>query len=358
MSTRTRLWMLSIAAVAVMLSSVPRAEAKIEAIRGKRYALSKQHGPWMIMVASFRNIPEEERTEGLSATEAADELVYELRRKGIPAYIFEQKGALGRVNTIDRMGREDQRIYAAQRGMVSVLAGNYPNIDPEDKDGNIAQKTLAYIKRMKPEIMEKGAKFRPTPGRPGPLSGAFFSVNPLLTPDELMSRKQDPLITQLNSGMEHSLLNNPGKYTLVIKSFSGKSVTKLADNSFNDVIARFDSKMSNSLDDAAMSAWQLTQALRNGRSLGYPADYEAYVFHDRYNSIVTIGSFDSPDDPRIKQFAEMFSGKVKKNPNTGRDFLAAEIFTIPRKPQPNQLPEKSWVFDPKPRLMKVPQYGR
>ena len=332
-------------------------DTRIEAVRGKSYPLGKQHGPWMVMVASFRNVNEEHRIQGLSATEAAGELVYELRQKGIPAYVFEQRGEVGRVSTRDRSGRPDRRIYAARRGMISVLAGNYESINAEQKQGRIAQKTLRYIKRLSPNIMEQGGRYRPTPGRPSPLSGAFLTVNPLLSAQEILSRKSDPLLAKLNAGMDHSLLNNPGKYTLVIKTISGKSITKLANSSFANAVSRFDSGFKNSLDDAAQSAWELTQAMRNARELGYPADYEAYVFHDRFRSIVTVGSFESPQDPRIVQLARFFEGKIKQNPQTGQRFLAGELFTIPRKPQLDK-PHKSWVFDPRPQIMKVPRISR
>jgi len=332
-------------------------DARIEAVRGKSYKLGKQHGPWMIMVASFRNVDEEHRVQGLSAAEAASELVYELRQKGIPAYVFEQRGEIAHVSTRDRTGRPDRRIYAAKRGMISVLAGNYNSIDSEQKTGRVAQKTLKYIKQLNPKIMEQGGRYRPTPGRPSPLSGAFLTVNPMLSTNDILSRKSDPLLAKLNAGMEHSLLNNPGKYTLVVKSISGKSITKLADSSFADVISRFDSGFKNSLDDAAESAWELTQAMRNAKELGYSTNYEAYVFHDRFRSLVTVGSFDSPQDPRITQLARFFEGKIKQHPQTGKQFLAGELFTIPRKPQLNK-PHKSWVFDPQPQIMKVPRLAR
>ena len=353
---RLSLW-LTLLVTAVAWLSQPTFGA-IEAVKGKRYSLNKQHGPWMIMVASFRNVGEDSRTDGLNADEAADELVYELRKLGIPAYVFRQEGAVGKINTIDRMGRSDTRIFAAQRGMISVLAGNYKTISPDDpttKDGKVAQKTLKYVKELNPKMMEKGGRYRPTPGRPGPLSRAFLTINPMLTPEEALKRKNDPLIAQLNAGMDHSLLNNRAKYTLVVKTFHGQSATKLQDSSFDAFARKFDSKLNNSLDQAAMGAWQLTEALRNAKQIGYPDNYEAFVYHDRYQSIVTIGAFDSPNDPRVRQLANMFKGKIKKNPSTGRDFLAAEIFTIPRSPKPNTLPEKSWVFDPAPKLMEVPR---
>ena len=47
------------------------------------------------------------------------------------------------------------------------------------------------------------------------------------------------------------------------------------------------------------------------------------MFHDRYRSIVTVGAFDSPNDPGIARIQETFRAKVRKNANTGQEFLAA-----------------------------------
>ena len=80
-----------------------RTTTHIQAKRGKRYRFTKQHGPWMIMVASFSEPPPERRTEGMSPQEAADELVYELRKvKRIPAYTYVQDNQFDRLETIDR----------------------------------------------------------------------------------------------------------------------------------------------------------------------------------------------------------------------------------------------------------------
>lgn len=56
----------------------------------------------MIMVASFRNVPEDRREKGLSAEEAAAELVFELREKGIPAYTYSQGAVIEHISTVDR----------------------------------------------------------------------------------------------------------------------------------------------------------------------------------------------------------------------------------------------------------------
>jgi hypothetical protein len=34
--------------------------------------------------------------------------------------------------------------------------------------------------------------------------------------------------------------------------------------------------------------------------------FDAYVLHTEFNSYVTIGGFDSPDDPRLQQTMQLF----------------------------------------------------
>src|SRR5271166_3403812 len=82
---------LTIFAGLALAASTSRAASTIEAVKGKHYKLTKRHGPWMIMVASFIKPPVDRRGEGLSPEEAAQQLVYELRLHHIPAYIFRQE---------------------------------------------------------------------------------------------------------------------------------------------------------------------------------------------------------------------------------------------------------------------------
>lgn len=357
---RTKLSLLVLLVIMVSLAAPvencsARRTSRIEAVKGKKYRLSKQHGPWMIMVASFTQPSPERRGQGLSPEEAADTLVFELRKKGIPAYTFRQESVIERVDTHDRYERKTHRVYTAQHGMISVLAGNYYDIDKENKHGKLAQHTLKYTKKLHPRFLRdrrNGARYRITPGRSGPLAGAFLTINPLLSPEEARKRKHDPLLLKLNAGMDHSLLDNPGKYSLIVASFYGNSVTQVSARRFAAAQKKF--TVSNALDVGMFSAWELVNALRNARSYGYDQDFEAYVYHDRHRSVVTIGAFNSPSDPLIGALAKMFSAKVKPSPGTGKNALMAEIFTIPRRPLPNTLAQKSWIFDPNPKLIEVP----
>ncbi|MCH7987678.1 MAG: hypothetical protein IID46_00855 [Planctomycetes bacterium] len=318
-------------------------------------------------MASFSEPPPERRTEGMSPLEAADELVYELRKfKGIPAYTYSQDDQVARLETIDRLGRKSNRSYTSNQGSVSVIAGNYQSIDKKTRKGRDAQTTLKIVQKFYPRFLQEvratskgilklsnGGLYRKTPGRPGPLSRAFLTMNPLLTPEEVRQAKSDPLLLALNSDSQLSLLNNRGKHSLVVASFYGNSVTKVGNAGFKQALKNF--KVGNSLDKAGRDAWELAKMLRDAKKHGYDQSYEAYVYHDRYSSVVTIGSFDNPNDPRIAMLQKKFGAKTKPYGPSGQNVLLGEYFTIPRVPKSGSLPKKKWLFDPQPKLMEVPQ---
>lgn len=339
------LWALFSSVIALHASAVPVAAAKIEAVKGKTYTLSKRHGPWMIMVASFSaGLRGETEQQLRNAENAAHDLVYELRQKGIPAYVYKQKGKLAEVDSFDRTGTPAQRYVAQQRNQICVIAGNYPSVDDET-----AQKTLKYIKQLYPKSLENGV-YKSTPGRPGPLSRAFLTMNPLLTPQEIaeQTRHSDPLLLHLNSNSEYNLTDNPGRYTLIIASFQGKQKMSLGgtENSRSQSkLLDFDLKIQkeSQLDEAGFDSWALVKALR-------AQGVEAYVFHERFRSVVTVGAFDSPEDPRIVQTAQTFGAKVKQDPRTGQEALVCESVKL----DDGQL----WVLDPQPQLMSVPRLRR
>ncbi len=326
---------------------------EIEAVKGKRYTLSKKHGPWMIMVAAIRDVEEEDRrTEGgMSAWEAADQMVYELRKKGIPAYTFALEEEMGQIAS-PSLSEADSRRYVARHGFVSVLAGNFTSNN--DKK---AAAPLNYIKKkFEPAFLtdEKNGGILPrTPGRPSPLSRAFLTVNPLWDGD-VSTSSVDEFLVDLNAGQDHSLLQNKGKFTLTIATFSGNSVIQVGNEKSSGGQSFFDKTFGSSLDGCANNARTLASEMRNAKKHGYDRNYEAWVFHEKYRSIVTIGSFDSKDDPRIRTLMAQFAVKTTPHPQTGLDMDVPEVFTIPRQPKRGQVPEQSWLFDATPRLMQVP----
>ena len=66
----SRLLVLAVVTTLILVSSSDAAQ--IEAIHGKHYALTKRHGPWMIMVASFSEPPADRKAkDGLTPDQAA-----------------------------------------------------------------------------------------------------------------------------------------------------------------------------------------------------------------------------------------------------------------------------------------------
>lgn len=348
------------------IAPTPAAAGSIEAIRGKAYPLTAQHGPWMIKVTTL--FEESEHQE----VPIANELVYQLRKKGIPAYTHRQTEESEDIEAVDRLGRTRHKKMTSQRGMIAILAGNYK--DPADK---VPQQTLKYIKdkrKFSPEVTVEWQGKDVTV--PLAISKAFLVRNPLLPPEELAKINRDPLILKLNSGLDHSLFENKGKYTLVVASFYGQSKVKPAEfREFNKMLG---DKSKISLDNAAQESWKVMSTLRQ---LGF----EAYVYHDRYKSIVTVGAFKSPNDPEIQKLFERFRAKEERDPKTGKPMLLAVNLQIdpkrgkavlledplhgPNREQQMQM-EKSkkvdrkqlpsglfngWLMDPQPQLMEVPK---
>ena len=338
----------------ILLAAHAPAAADIEAVQGKRYSLTTRHGPWMIMVAALRDVPEERRIDGgLSAWEAADKLVYELRRQRIPAYTFLQSMEMGKLDDYSSaVSGHNERKYISRHEAIAVLAGNFQS--PDERDAKII---LNFVKKkFQPSFLKEksnGGIFAITPGRPSPLSRAHMTVNPLKSASEVSRNTASSLVKKLNSNMEHSLLKNKGKYTLRVATFRGSAITQLGHQSSDKAESQFNKSFGTNLDASGTRAWELTEALRSAAKSGYDQNFEAYVFHDRYESYVTIGSFDSPNDPQIAQFGKRFGGKYKEH--QGREVLTAELFTLPRNVTPTQPADKLWMFDTMPRLIEVPR---
>lgn len=329
----------------------PVSAARIDATANRTYRITKQHGPWMIMVASFSERHEHVRVSGLTPEDAANQLVYALRKRGIPAYTFRLSEADHTNLGTDALGRRMRtRAPINNNNSISVVAGNYPTVD--DKT---AQRTRTFIKRLSLKDLNLeswanggGLVFRETPGQPGPFSGAFLTINPLFSQEEVAKTKRDPLILRLNGNSEYSILRNKGKYTLAVATFKGRSQTGIGERNYKKAYDLF--TPNGTLDDAAERSWKVAKMLREGLFNGSQKGrtFEAYVYHDKFQSLVTIGSFESPQDPRLAQLAHIFRAKQHQGTN-GKSFTTGESIIIPGNP-----PE-TVIFDPVPSLIAVPQ---
>lgn len=346
-------WVLS---VAINLSA-----AEIEAEPGKVYRLTRHHGPWMVMVATFLDtglVPD----DSTSPAEAANALVLELRQHGLPAYVYEMDSFDSPVMTTNRNGAEEIRRPNHRYHEICVLAGNYPALDD-----SLGQQTLAWIKRYQVEGEAFGdVTFASTPGQPSPLSGAFMTVNPLLSPEEVSAHEREEhweQIASLNRGIPYSLLDNPGRYTLVVATFRGRTLHQGLNPEKDE---RTDSRSATvralqmmtggsigeraGLADAARTAIQLASYLRVEK------DVEAYVWHDQFSSMVTVGSFASPDDGAIQAYQQRFASQPEMNAATGQMAWNVQFDQIPVDYGSNEF--QMIVYDPVPQLMPVPGSNR
>lgn len=274
-----------------------RAAAEAAPAIGNEHGLMQENGPWMIVAASFN---------GEGAEQQAQELVNELRTKyRLAAYIHEMSfklddGRLGR--GVDEYGAPIRRKF--RRGgevrELAVLVGNFPSIDdpeaqrmlervktlePEALNKNVEEtaQSMAQVRKFEDALLEKMGK----PRKRGPMAQAFFTRNPMLPREFLVPKGVDAFVAKMNEGVEHSLLDCPGKYTIRVATFRGKTILQTSANK-DEVSKSFWNGRKNAEDnplvEAAQNAHLLTEELRSH-------GWEAYEFHDRTESIVTIGSF-------------------------------------------------------------------
>jgi hypothetical protein len=268
--------------------------SRVEADSNKTYALTETNGPWLIMACSFC---------GENAEKQARDLVLELRRRyKLTAYMYSKKfdfgdEAFARVNQFQGVPHKKY-----QRGEdseeVAVVVGDFPAIDDPE-----AQRALREVKSMRPqslEVKEGGSTTRTLAalreiyttinkdkqGR-GPLAHAMLTTNPMLPRDYYVPKGLDKFVESMNLDNPHNLLNCPGKYTVQVACFRGR--VTLEQTKILELERKQDTQ--SKLVEAGEKAEKLTAALRM-------KGYEAYVFHDRYASIVTVGSFNSVGTPR------------------------------------------------------------
>jgi len=324
---------------------------RVESNPDKTYRLSQDHGPWMILATSFA---------GPGAEKQATNLVLELRKSlNLPAYIHEQtydftKPVVGL--GLNRYGGPKKMRYAnaVKYDEIAVLVGNFENVD----DPRI-EKTLGKLKYAHPDSLDvkktqsttqrffglRELHRRLTPDKEkrekGPMGNAFVTRNPLLPKEYFVPGGINPLVERMNRDVEHSLLDNPGRYTVRVAAFGGASTMELQD------VNRKGKGLPSKLEQAAVKAHRLATALRK-------QGVEAYEFHDRCESIVTVGSFESVGTPRA-------DGKTEINPQIHQIMQAygarrqqlpggASLGLVPRsldgipfdvQPMPVEVPKKS-----------------
>jgi hypothetical protein len=261
------------------------------------YSLTEKNGPWLIMAATF---------SGDGAEEQSRQLAVELRQRfNLASYVHKMAfdfsdDSPGR--GVDAYGAPIKRRYRRDGDLqFAVLVGDFPQID--DPDG---QQVLERVKQLQPEALriEDGGRTAQTlvqvrafqdavlsklgaERKRGPMGQAFMARNPLLPREYFVPKGVDDFVAKMNEGVKYSLLDCPGKYTVQVATFRGKTILQTGKSEATSQTAKKKraAEADDALVEAAENAHLLTEELR-------AHGWEAYEFHNRTESIVTIGSFD------------------------------------------------------------------
>ena len=262
---------------------------KVDANPNADYRVTDKQGPWMVLATSFH---------GEGAEQQAHQLVLELRREHkLEAFTHRKTyDYTDRVEGrgVDKYGQPKAMVYnkGHRFNEIAVMVGNFESVKSDD-----AQVLLEKIKYLRPQVLDRAKdegtnqvyaglrriqnklNLNPERHERGTMGRAFITRNPKIPAEYFTQNALDPFVERLNDGVEFSLLDNPGKYTVQVATFRGKVVYDIEKGYDKDA------KVSNALVKAAENAHLLVIALRK-------QNIEAYEFHDRNESIVTVGSFD------------------------------------------------------------------
>ncbi|WP_149498616.1 hypothetical protein [Roseiconus lacunae] len=307
------------------------------------YVLTEEDGPWLLLATTF---------VGENAKQRAEKAAIEIRSKlRLPAFIYQED--FNFTGTVDRDAQTGRRMRYAnphQYEAYAVLVGEYDSVNHESIDRDLEKlKTVQLDVFKDPNEMADeyntespasvikafGQKlFMNAKGKArNPMATAFLTRNPMLPEDFFQQPEVDSFVQELNEGMDYSLLESKGKFTVVVRTFGACGTIAGAKNSekFKPSAER--------MDQFARQAGKMVKALRK-------QGHEAYQYHDRDRSIVTIGSFDSLGreigghfeySPEIKRVMTEFSALNAPNSrslNGGKAYMANHVAMIPFDVQP------------------------
>jgi hypothetical protein len=309
------------------LALTGRGNAGVEADPAKEYLVTPDAGPWMICATCY---------VGPQSAQLAHEMVLEIRsRYGLPAFV-RNKGEEQRREQRERLKKYHEEHPEANvplrieriQDQCAVLIGGYPDMDS-------AHRMLKQVKKFPPPSNERLCPIFSEVGpanedgnapiriaAANPFAKSFVCRNPSMPAENKMAnRKNDPLLKKFNAGEKYSLLQCKKPYTLMVAAYQGMSTIQQEEKT------SFMEKLwgnNHALEASGQNAHNLAEVLHNP-----PLGFEAYVLHIREGSIVTIGGFDSPDDPRLREVEKALQERMRVD--QGGVFLANPLpIEVPR----------------------------
>jgi hypothetical protein len=296
-------------ATLLIVAAAVTAGSKVEVDPQKTYPVNPEAGPWMICAASF---------VGDTSSQLSHALVLEIRSKyNLPAYVFNRGADQMREQEEDMQRRKQQQQEFLQRLGANpdvALPMRRPHIDEQYavliggyRDMETARHELDRIKKLdapksvplasiinwfKPKA---GGDPEPVENKVNPFTSSFVVPNPTIPQEHHAQDKPDPFLKQINTEEKYTLLKASGSWTLAVKEFQGASVIQpqAASSSFLEKLG-WGTRTGEQLNAAALQADEVARALRD-------MHFDAYVWHTRYSSIVTVGSYTSTTDSQLLQ---------------------------------------------------------
>jgi hypothetical protein len=300
-------------------------------------------GPWLISITAYF---------GPEAPLKARQMVAELREKyKLPAYVFnsgaeERRKQMERVKaqldqqhelvrrTKEKFGEhqvEVRKIYvktiqSQTQDNCAVLVGGYP-------DEVAARRALDAVRALNPNQLNRALLDMKFYGNDDPKSGKierFFGgggpqarkneqselvyVNPFtrafVVPNPTIKREHPKTtdvaaLRKLNAGQPYSLFDCKKRFTLAIKHFpTPTELQQPTEGKAGGFLSSLKGNATSHQDYAAENATNLAKALRQ-------SGMEAYVLHTRYASIVTVGAYDSVDDPSLRSMQNILVTQLR-----------------------------------------------
>lgn len=288
------------------------------------YPLTPDVLGWMICAATYL---------GPDGPELAKQVATELRTKHrIAAYIFNRGDEERRKQEEEHQERLKRlppgvtlprKVYRVQ-DQYAVLIGGFKDVDAASKylptfkklppptlhlDGGRSPYELMTYQDVDPETKKPVTKT----AKVNPFHNAIVVRNPLAPVQQVAKPKWDPLWKKLNGDEEYSLLNNPKKFSLLVKEYHWARAfqQQKGDSSFLNAMGLGGARGADALDASAMQAHELAKFLRHP-SIGL----KAWVLHTRSSSLVCVGGFDGPEDPEFGR-AKQHVANVRFTPKNG-----------------------------------------
>jgi hypothetical protein len=298
------------------------------------YELKPDHGPYLVCVRSFKGSirsPEEDKRVKELAEGFATYIRSECR---LNAYVLER----GWVQRQER-AKEKAEYLTALTKYYKDRGEEIPEHYLKIKMARIPDEYNVFVAPARGVLKDLDAaidfakQVRQLKAPPAEFSDAIYlgekadartAINPFLSafpgPNPTIPKKVDTVggikrpiaddfLMNLNANEPYSLIHKTKKmYTILVQSYGIQNTVVVGDKA-----GATSDDGGERLERAAQQANDVVKLLRSGK----PA-FDAYVLHTRYYSVVTVGQYDSPEDPTLKANLDALAGMKFKDQKTGK----------------------------------------